>query len=247
MPELSPFTAALTGRLSFTFPAAPVHAPLPPGRYDVGIAEERDTVLIVPEGLDTDAPVPLFVMFHGAGGFADKVLPFVLKHARARRILLLLPQSKHETWDIVIAGNGPDLERLDRALTNVASHFELDRAHIAFAGFSDGGSYALSAGIANGDIASHVIAFSAGFMTPLVQNGTPKVFFGHGTQDEQTPIRTSAWQNAGRLLFAGYDVEAVEFDGPHEIRPEVVQQAMDFFLPDFQSQIGRRSAPALGF
>lgn len=230
MPELPLLPDALAGRLTFRFALAPAHAPLAPGRYDVGIAGERDAVLIVPEGLDAAAPVPLFVMFHGAGGFADKVLPFLLKHARQRRFLLLLPQSMHPTWDIVIAGNGPDIERLDQALARVASHFLLDREHIAFAGFSDGGSYALSTGIANGDIASHVIALSAGFMTPLAQNGNPRIFFGHGTHDEKTPIRTSAWPNAGKLLLAGYDVQGVEFDGPHEMRPEVVAQAMDFFL-----------------
>jgi phospholipase/carboxylesterase len=58
--------------------------------------------------------------------------------------LLLLPQSQFPTWDLVIGGNGPDLERLDKALAEVASRFAIDPAHLAFAGFSDGGSYALS-------------------------------------------------------------------------------------------------------
>ncbi|SAK90336.1 hypothetical protein AWB81_04810 [Caballeronia arationis] len=62
------FDPSLLGRLSFT-PADPVKSPLPPGRNRLGIADERDAVLYVPSGLDTDRPVPLFVMFHGAGGF----------------------------------------------------------------------------------------------------------------------------------------------------------------------------------
>ena len=69
------FDPSLLGRLSFTH-AEPTKRPLPPGRNRLGIDGERDAVLFVPTGLE-HAPVPLFVMFHGAGGFPEKVLPFI--------------------------------------------------------------------------------------------------------------------------------------------------------------------------
>jgi phospholipase/carboxylesterase len=223
------FDPSLLGRLSFTH-AEPTQGPLPPGRHHLGIAEERDAVLFVPEGLSADKPVALFVMFHGAGGFPEKVLPFIEEHAQTHQFLVLAPHSMYPTWDIVIGGNGPDLQRLHQALTAVTSRYRIDREHLAFAGFSDGASYALSSGITNGDIASHVIAFSGGFMSIFMQEGTPKVFIAHGLIDEQLPIETSGRSNAAKLKAAGYDVEFVEFNGLHVIHPPVVATAIEFFL-----------------
>lgn len=230
MLDMSLLGGALLGRLSFRPGPRPHQNPLPAGRYNLGIAEERDAVLIVPDGLRPDAPAPLLVMFHGAGGSADKVLPFLIEHVQQRGFLLLLPQSQFPTWDIVIGGNGPDLERLDKALAEVASRFAIDPTHLAFAGFSDGGSYALSSGVTNGDIASHVIVFSGGFMSVFTQEGTPRIFIAHGLQDAQLPIETSAHPHAEKLKAAGYDVTTVDFNGPHRIEPPVVALAMEFFL-----------------
>jgi phospholipase/carboxylesterase len=220
---------SLMGRLSFTH-ARPRKSPLQQGRNFLGIAEERDAVLYVPAGLDQNAAVPLLVMFHGAGGSAEKVLPFLEEYAERNRFLVLAPQSMFPTWDIVIGGNGPDLERLNTALNEVASHYLLDREHLGFAGFSDGGSYSLSIGITNGDIVSHVIVFSGGFMSVFMQEGAPQVFIAHGLVDEQLPIETSGRAHAIKLKAAGYDVKYVEFNGNHSIQPPIVGLAVDFFL-----------------
>jgi phospholipase/carboxylesterase len=234
------FMPSLMGRLSFQH-AAPSKAPLPVGRNHLGIAPERDTVLYVPQSLTPEniaarisenRPVPLLVMFHGAGGFPEKVLPFLEEHAEQHGFLLMAPHSLMPTWDIVIGGNGPDLERLDLALAEVAARYPLDPTHLGFAGFSDGGSYSLSTGITNGDIVSHVIVFSGGFMSVFMQEGSPRVFISHGLIDEQLPIDTSARKHAEKLKAAGYDVELVEFNGLHIIHPPVVQMAVDFFTRD---------------
>ncbi len=230
MIDMSLLGGALLGRLSFRPGGKPHQHPLPAGRHNLGIAQERDAVLIVPDSLRPEALAPLLVMFHGAGGSADKVLPFLIAHARQRGFLLLLPQSQFPTWDLVIGGNGPDLKRLDKALAEVASRFAIDPTHLAFAGFSDGASYALSIGVTNGDVASHAIAFSGGFMSVFTQEGTPRIFIAHGLEDEQLPIETSARPHAERLKAVGYDVTTVEFKGPHRIEPAVVALAMDFFL-----------------
>lgn len=222
------FDPSLLGRMTFTH-AEPSLAPFPPGRHQLGIADERDAVLYVPEGLGP-GPVPLLVMFHGAGGFPEKVLPFIEPHADAHGFLVLAPHSTFPTWDIVIGGNGPDLERLQQALVAVSARYQIRRDRLAFAGFSDGASYALSIGITNGDIASHVIAFSGGFMSVFMQEGTPKVFIAHGLADEQLPVQTSGRVNAAKLRAAGYDVEYVEFNGPHAIQPPIVAEAIRFFL-----------------
>jgi phospholipase/carboxylesterase len=220
---------SLFGRLSFT-PAEPIKAPFPPGRNRLGIAPDRDAILFVPTGLDDLAQVPLFVMFHGAGGFPEKVLPFLEEHAERHKFLLLAPHSMFATWDIVIGGHGPDLERLHQALVEVTAHYRIDPGHLAFGGFSDGASYALSTGITNGDLVSHAIAFSGGFMSIFTQEGAPKVFIAHGLVDEQLPIETAGRANAAKLKAAGYAVQYVEFNGLHVIEPVIVGLAVEFFL-----------------
>jgi phospholipase/carboxylesterase len=229
MLDPSLFDPSLLGRLSFS-PVSPSAPPLPSGRNRLGIDAERDAILYVPNDLDTSVPVPLLVMFHGAGGFPEKVLPFLEQHAEQHRFLLLVPHSMLPTWDLVIGGNGPDLARLGTALTRVFSHYSIDMKHFGFAGFSDGGSYSLSIGLTNGDLVSHVMVFSGGFMSVFMQHGTPRVFIAHGLIDEQLPIETSGRAHASKLKGAGYNVEYVEFNGKHIIHPPVVQLAMEFFM-----------------
>jgi phospholipase/carboxylesterase len=233
---LQGLSSALLGRLTFQLPTLPSQAPLPAGRHALQFPEGREAVLVVPEGLDAQVPAPLLVLCHGAGGEADKVLPFFVRWARARRFLLLAPQSMFPTWDIVIGGHGPDLERLDIALQQVAACFQLDPARLALAGFSDGGSYALSVGLSNGDRFSHVMALSAGFMNVFARQGSPKVFIAHGRSDSQLPLDTSARPHALKLLEEGVDLTLLPFDGDHQILPEVAARVVAFFMGEDQAQ-----------
>ncbi|MCJ2128359.1 alpha/beta hydrolase [Methylobacterium sp. E-045] len=217
----------LAGRLTFAHRLA-TREPMPPGRHPLGVFDERDAILVVPPGINPRRPTPLVVLFHGGGGSAEKILPMLEEHAAARGFLLLVPQSLFPTWDLVIGGHGPDRERLDLALTDVASRYMLDPLHIVFAGHSDGGSYALSAGLANGHVVTHLVVSSAGFLSVHLQSGSPRIFISHGTRDEQIPIDRSARVHTARLREAGYDVTSVEYDGPHAYQPAIVAQAVDF-------------------
>jgi phospholipase/carboxylesterase len=223
----------LTGRLTFRHRRPlqpPANPPLAPGRHNLGLFDTRDYALIVPDGINASTPTPLMVLFHGGGGSAEKILPVMQTHAEHHKFLLLVPQSLMPTWDIVIAGNGPDRERLDTALADVSARFTLNPDRICFAGHSDGGSYALSNGLCNGDIVTHILAFSAGFMTVLHQEGTPFIFMAHGTKDEQTPVESAGRAHATRLHSAGYDVTYVEYDGPHKSQPHIVEAGVMYFL-----------------
>ncbi|WP_407530952.1 alpha/beta hydrolase [Methylobacterium oryzisoli] len=222
---------SLVGCLAFAH-RLPTREPLPPGRHALGRFSERDAVLHVPPGIDARRPTPLVVLFHGGGGSAEKILPMLAAHADAERFLLLAPQSLFPTWDLVIAGHGPDRERLDAALAAVANRFLIDPSHLAFAGHSDGGSYTLALGLTNGHLASHLIVSSAGFLAVQRQRGAPRIFLSHGTRDTQIPIDRSARAHARLLDQAGYDLTYVEYDGPHAYDPAVVTRAVEFFLAD---------------
>jgi phospholipase/carboxylesterase len=64
----------------------------------------------------------------------------------------------------------------------------VDARRLAVTGFSEGVSYVLSVGLPNGDLFTHVIAFSPGFASSAAYRGKPPVFVSHGTRDKVLPI-----------------------------------------------------------
>ncbi len=227
--DLSLLPPALLGKLSFSI-AAPKQSALSHGCNELGIANERDATLYVPSSIKMGEPVPLLVMFHGARGWPDKTLSHLEQQAEQHGFLLLVPYSQFQTWDLAMGGNGPDLARLEQALTIVSDHFQIDSHHFGFAGFSDGGSYALSIGLTNGQLVSHVIALSPGFMSLYAPEGAPQILIAHGTQDEQLPAHAHGGKIASKLQADGYAVKYEAFEGGHIIRAQVLEEAIRFFL-----------------
>ncbi|MBG0830147.1 phospholipase [Planomonospora sp. ID67723] len=173
-----------------------------------------------------DGPSRLAVVLHGAGGTAEQALRWLSPHAGADGLLLLAPQSVSSTWDVIVGGYGPDAARLDAALKEVFARTAIDADHVAVAGFSDGASYALSLGVANGDLFRTVLAFSPGFMAPMVRHGRPRFFVSHGTGDPVLPIDRCSRRLVPALRETGYSVTYQEFDGGHEIPPQTVTAAV---------------------
>ena len=52
-------------------------------------------------------------------GWPDKTLSHLEQQAEQHGFLLLVPYSQFQTWDLAMGGNGPDLARLEQALTIV--------------------------------------------------------------------------------------------------------------------------------
>jgi phospholipase/carboxylesterase len=133
------------------------------------------------------------------------------------------------TWDVILGAYGPDVTFIERALAQTFQHYAIDPTHIAIGGFSDGASYALSLGLTNGDLFTHVLAFSPGFLAPTRQRGTPQLFVAHGTRDVVLPIDSCSRQIVRQVRQAGYAVQYHEFDGPHTLPPVVTQEAVAWF------------------
>jgi phospholipase/carboxylesterase len=219
------------GRLTAR-PGQPAEAG-PAGLESLGLGEVRDGLRYVPTGYTPDQPAPLIVMLHGAGGTARGGLDPFLTLADVAGAILLAPDSRAQTWDVVVSDYGPDVAFLDRALAQTFARYAIDPVRVAVEGFSDGASYALSLGVANGDLFTHVIACSPGFLAPAGKEGMPRVFISHGTRDAVLPIDACSRRIVPRLRGAGYDVRYHEFDGPHTVPPAIAREALDWFLmPD---------------
>jgi predicted esterase len=181
--------------------------------------------MYVPADADGEPP-RLVVMLHGAGGVARSALHILRAEADQHRLLLLAPKSTARTWDVLTGGYGPDVRNLDRLLTEVAAAYPL--GEYAIGGFSDGASYALSLGIANGDVFDAVIAFSPGFQAARDANGRPRFFVSHGTQDRVLPIERCSRRIVPALEKAGYDVTYQEFDGGHAVPAAIQGEAVEW-------------------
>ena len=181
--------------------------------------------LYVPAFSDRE-PLRLVVMFHGAGGVAQSALGRLQGEAESHRLLPLAPQSMSSTWDVLTGGYGPDVRNLDRLLVEVAAAYPLRGYTIG--GFSDGASYALSLGIANGDVFDSVAAFSPGFKAAELSNGRPRFFISHGTADRVLPIDRCSRRIVPALAEAGYDVTYHEFNGGHTVPDTIQRKAVDW-------------------
>jgi phospholipase/carboxylesterase len=195
-----------------------------PGVVPLNLATPRDGLLYVPRA----GRLPLILMLHGAGGMALPVIQDYRARADEFGFMLLVPESRGKTWDVVHEGFGPDVKFINNALAWVFNRYDVDQRHLAVAGFSDGASYALSLGITNGDLFSHVMAFSPGFALPASQHGAPRMFISHGNLDAILPIANTK-RIVSRLQSAGYDVRFEEFSGPHRTPVDITAKAFAWF------------------
>jgi len=196
------------------------------GVQTLGLVAERDSLLHIPADYAPDQPAAFVLLLHGAGGIAEHGLSLLQGLADEHNLLLLAPASRRQSWDMIHGGYGPDVTLIDQALEHVFTRYAVDPRRLAIGGFSDGASYALSLGLTNGDLFTHIMAFSPGYMAPARQIGKPRIFISHGTHDEVLPIEACSRKIVPRLENAQYDVYYREFDGPHTVPPDITQEAL---------------------
>jgi phospholipase/carboxylesterase len=195
------------------------------------LRNKRGALLYAPPTLRAGVPAPLAVMLHGAGGNAEHGLHLLRDYADSNGMILLAPESRKTTWDIIMESQyGPDVAFIDDCLLQVFDRYTIDSKHIAIGGFSDGASYALSLGISNGQLFTHIIAFSPGFMVPVRVEDHPRIFVSHGTQDDVLPIQPCSRKIVPILKREGFAVEYHEFEGPHTIPADISRTAVKWFL-----------------
>jgi phospholipase/carboxylesterase len=182
-------------------------APLATGLHSLKL--EREALLYIPEKHHG----AFALLLHGAGGAPDRILRRFASQADEFSVALLATKSEGPTWDAIRDRPGTDLLFLGKALRVAFASCSVDPAHLAIGGFSDGATYAVSLGVANGDLFSHVLAFSPGFLIPLPRVGKARFFLSHGTDDPILPIDHASRQIARDLRRAGFSVTVREFQG----------------------------------
>ncbi len=206
----------------------------PVGLRPMKLGAGSEGYLYVSAGYQARRPAPLVVLLHGAGEDARDGLALLRQQADEARLILLALSSQGPTWDLILGRGryGPDVAAIDEALEQTFSSYTVDPECIATGGYSDGASYALSLGITNGDLFTHVLAFSPGFIAPTGRVGSPRIFVSHGTRDEVLPIERCSRRIVPRLERTGYEVRYREFEGGHSVPPEIRCEATDWFTTE---------------
>ena len=193
----------------------------------LGLASgERDGVVQVPGTPPPDRGFPLLVFLHGATQNGAGMLRRVGAAADRFGVAVLAPDSRGATWDAIRGDFGEDVAFINRALDSVFDRLPVDPARMAIGGFSDGASYGLSLGLANGDLFPTVVACSPGFIIQAAPHGRPRLFFSHGRFDQILPIDQCSRVMVPRLKSMGYDVVFREFEGCHELPPDIATEAL---------------------
>lgn len=171
--------------------------------------------LYVPETHDAATPLPLVVALHGGHGHGRDFLWSWLREARARA-LVLSPTSRERTWSIM---GLPDVDAgpLRQMVDFVDDRYAVDRTRVLLTGMSDGGTYALLCGLAEGTPFTH-LAPACGALHPflLANGGLPRargrpIYLIHGALDWMFPVPT-ARMTRDVLIAAGARLVYREID-----------------------------------
>jgi predicted esterase len=200
------------------------------GESRLGISDDdRDGTLYVPKSYKAGVPMPVVMWLHGLAGSGEGsrgLFPL----AEEFGFIVIAPESRGLTWGNEIPGFDEDVHFLGPAYRHVANLVDIDADHVALAGVSDGAGYALSMGLAYGNVFRHLMVFSGGLMIPFRKQGKPRIFLAHGVKDTQMPIDLTARKFVPQLKAEGYDVTYREYDGGHRVPPAEIREAFQWFL-----------------
>ncbi|MES2179024.1 MAG: alpha/beta fold hydrolase [Gemmatimonadota bacterium] len=194
------------------------------GLHPLGLGKERDGLIYGPPTYKAGSRVPLLLLLHGAGQSADNLMEPYLIEKLATGAVLVAPNSRGQTWDAIGDGFGPDADFIDASLALAFSRFTIDPARISVVGFSDGATYSIGLGCANGDVFSRIVAHSPGYRLKVTPVAKPPMFITHGTLDFVLPIDVSSRVIVPQLRAEGYDVTYKEFEGGHGVTPELLRE-----------------------
>ncbi|MGH3132492.1 MAG: alpha/beta hydrolase [Gaiellaceae bacterium] len=208
-------------------PAAGSRADCAPGVHVLRLGGGKRALMRVTAG--SRARNALILVLHGAGGSSRDGLYAFRGGWKAPDVVMLAPAAAGSTWSS-LSGADVDLPTVDAALRRAFARCRIDRRRVAVGGFSDGATYALSLGLANGGLFSAILALSPGGVVPQRYVGKPRVLVAHGIRDDVLPISRTSDAIVNALRGAGYAVTYRKFDGGHEAPAPISRAAVRWFL-----------------
>lgn len=207
---------------------APPTRPFDGGTENLGL-DRRDALLFAPERRDPTTTTPLVIALHGAGGTGRDMIDELRREARRRNFAVVAPTSRSLSWRLRNGPVGPDAAFIDLSLQATFDRIVVDPRRIAILGMSDGASYALSLGLANGDRFSDVIAMEPLYFNTPTTIGRARFFLSIGRRDTVSGF-SNVVDMADKLRTQGFDVELAKHRGGHVLDRGHLERAVDRLL-----------------
>jgi predicted esterase len=236
----APASALAGPRLSVTISGAAQ------GTLSGGVANLANGALAYRPASLPPGPRPLLVLLHGAGEPPQLLLDAARASADRKGLILVAPGSAGETWDAIEMARaarvlptgrraeeafGPDPQRVDQAIREIAARAQIDRSRVIVAGHSDGASYALSLGLWNPRLFHGIIALSpGGLLAPDDKPRSQRIFIAHGRGDWVVSIVHDQQSIAEPLTAAGLNVRFRSFNGGHAVDVASLDEGIDYVL-----------------
>lgn len=185
-----------------------------------------------PSTYQADHAIGLLVLLHGAGGNSAPLLTAFTPLAEATGILPLAPESRFQTWDLMTVGTfSYDVDRVAEAVEYVLKRSRVSASRVWIGGHSDGATYALSLGLANGDHFSNIVAFPAGFLHAPQRHGLPEILLVHGSNDLVLPYANVQNVIKSALEAWGHTTRLITHEAGHGIPAAAVDSAFAWLVP----------------
>jgi phospholipase/carboxylesterase len=188
--------------------------------------DQAEIVAYLPESALARPRVPLMLFLHGAMRTVEYFMDGFRPMADSTGVMVVMPYAARGTWDAIRGTFGADVAGIDAALAWAFRSVPVDPRSLALTGFSDGATYTLGLGRANGDLFTRLVAYAPGFLLPVSSVGRPPIVISHGTEDAVLSYRRTADNIVPALQQEGYAVDFRSFDGPHGVDGDVAFEQM---------------------
>ena len=190
----------------------------------------KDGLLFVPKTYTPSTRAPFAFLLHGAGQDASELIVPVSAYAESRGLVLAAVTAADGTWDAIHGEFGPDVRTINTTLDWVFDRCAVDTTRLGLMGFSDGATYSIGLGRANGDLFRRVNVYSPGFLLGVSPVGKPEFFITHGTADRVLSVESTRNVIVPQLRNAGYSVDYREWEGGHGVSAALLEQSVDWFV-----------------
>lgn len=208
-----------------------------------------ELLIKLPQKFDSSRKYPLLIGLHGNGGNPEQMLAAMNNVLKKEPLILAAPQGayanfpqlrgSHFSWEIQTSnqelwkiGDPLSIENLNEVVQVIRKKYPISEIYIL--GFSQGAAYAFLTGFKYPELVAGIISIGGLFpetdtefsilQEKEIENGKKfRVFVAQGNHDPVIPLGLGA-KTAEKLKKYGYEVEYQEYEGGHEISPELLKK-----------------------
>lgn len=209
----------------------------------------------LPQEFDSFRKYPLLIGMHGNGGNPEQMLAAMNNALKKEPVILAAPQGaypnflqlrgSHFSWEIQTQnrklwkiGDPLAIENMNEVIQVIRKKYPISEVYIL--GFSQGAAYALLSGFKYPEMVAGIISIGGLFpetdtefsmlQEKEIENGKKfRVFIAQGNNDRLIPVGLGA-KTTEKLKKYGYEVQYQEYEGGHEISPELLNKIYSWMV-----------------